>query len=105
MWREYSLRRQWDMLGIEEDDKTATESDRALIIDEFRGQDDVIPIEVDDDAEKDKGEDAQKEIMKGAIVKSVISNAVEGEYIMSVYSVACSETASKHHPKLNCSNH
>ncbi|KAK0213041.1 U3 small nucleolar RNA-associated protein 6-domain-containing protein [Desarmillaria ectypa] len=86
MWREYvkmelgfieSLRRRWDVLGIEEDDKTATERDRALMIDEFRGQDDVIPIEVDDDAEKDEGEEARKEIMKGAIVKSVISNAVE----------------------------
>ncbi|KAK0437529.1 U3 small nucleolar RNA-associated protein 6-domain-containing protein [Armillaria borealis] len=86
MWREYvkmelgfieSLRRRWDVLGIEEDDETAVERDRALMIDGFRGQDDVIPIEVDDDAEKDEGEEARKEIMKGAIVKSVISNAVE----------------------------
>ncbi|KAG7446482.1 uncharacterized protein BT62DRAFT_1021837 [Guyanagaster necrorhizus] len=86
MWREYvkmelgfieSLRRRWDVLGIEEDDKTAAERDRALMVDEFRGQDDVNSIEVEDDAEKDEGEEARKEIMKGAIVKSVICNAIE----------------------------
>lgn len=100
-----SLRRRWDVLGIEEDDETADERDRALMIDGFRGQDDVIPVEVDDDAEKDEGEEARKEIMKGAIVKSVISNAVEGEYIISVYSAAYAKTPLKHYPKSNYLNH
>jgi len=64
------LRRRWDVLGIELDVKQkgkerATESDERL-----------AQMRADAEEDDDDGESARKEIMRGAIIKSVISNAV-----------------------------
>ena len=67
MWREYvrmelgfeeSMRRRWDVLGIKLD------------------EDDQVDMHTD----KDDQDAARRAIMQGAIVKSVISNAVKGSF-------------------------
>lgn len=73
-----NLRRRWDGLGVHEKDTVAEAKDKALLINDFEGQDDVMPIE-NDESRPDEGDEARKEILKGAIVKSVISSAAQGE--------------------------
>ena len=86
MWREYvkmelgfveSLRRRWGVLGIEVEAKG---KQRAQDVDESQEMDDneVERMQLDAEDEGDEGEAARRQIMEGAIVKSVMSNAVKG---------------------------
>ena len=61
------------MLGIEIKGKEKAREDEGL------EENDVEKMQVDADGEGDDSEQARKEILQGAIVKSVISHAVEGE--------------------------
>lgn len=80
MWKEYvrmemgfieGLRRRWEVLGIKVDIKgKGKESDGA--------EGDVETMEVDA-IEEDSAEAARREIMQGAIVKTVIANAAKGK--------------------------
>ncbi|TDL26211.1 hypothetical protein BD410DRAFT_716636 [Rickenella mellea] len=80
LWREYvkmelgfveSLRRRWEVLGLDEtkDEKGATQNREAAV--ETDG-----PSAMDADG-ADESEEARKEVMDGAIVNAVISNAVK----------------------------
>ncbi len=77
-----SLRRRWGVLGINDKSHSddAAAKDKALSSN-LNGHDDVIPIDNDDEPALDEGDEARREIMQGAIVKSVISNAAQGEHI------------------------
>lgn len=80
-----SLRRRWGVLGIDENIHERTEAaakDEALMIEESGHSHDAIPIQ-EDDSGLDVGAVARKEIMAGAIVKSVMSNAVQGQSLLS----------------------
>ncbi|KAL4253463.1 UTP6 family protein [Abortiporus biennis] len=79
MWTEYvkmemgfveSLRRRWDVLGINVGNGKGKERSEDVV-------DDVEGEHMEVDAEEDDGEAAQNEIMQGAIVKSVITNAAK----------------------------
>ncbi|KZT70904.1 hypothetical protein DAEQUDRAFT_724645 [Daedalea quercina L-15889] len=87
VWREYvkmelgfveSLRRRWDVLGIEVEDTKRKGKQRALDED---GDDDMgkemQKMQVDAEDEGDEGEAARRQIMQGAIVKSVMSSAAK----------------------------
>lgn len=97
MWREYvrmelgfieSLRRRWDVLGIkvsqEAMGKGPKEPAKEIEGDmdtegRVSGDREAEPEHMDvDRLDGDEGDSARKEIMEGAIVKSVISSAVEG---------------------------
>ncbi|THH29933.1 hypothetical protein EUX98_g4250 [Antrodiella citrinella] len=78
MWKEYvkmelgfveGLRRRWEVLGIKVDLKGKAKEKQAE-------EGDVETMEVDD-IEEDSGEAARREIMNGAIVKTVIANAAK----------------------------
>ncbi|KAF7790424.1 hypothetical protein EIP86_001379 [Pleurotus ostreatoroseus] len=80
MWREYvkfelgfveGMRRRWGVLGIEIKGKGKAREDEGL------EENDVEKMQVDADGEGDDSEQARKEILQGAIVKSVISHAVK----------------------------
>jgi U3 small nucleolar RNA-associated protein 6 len=84
LWAEYvrmelsfveAVRRRWSVLGIsvvsDNDDKRDEE---AAAAEEEKGMD------VDDDG-KEEADAARREILEGGIVKSVITNAVEGAFI------------------------
>lgn len=80
MWREYvkmelgfveSLRRRWDVLGIDLDPKQKGK-ERAN-----ESEEQVERMQDQAEEDNDEGEKARRDIMKGAIVKSVIANAVK----------------------------
>lgn len=85
MWSEYvkmemgfveSMRRRWGVLGIEVKGKEkARES-----LENGMNEDEVAQMQTEADGEGDEAEQARREIMQGAIVKSVISNGVKGEH-------------------------
>ena len=99
MWREYvrmelnfveSLRRRWSVLGIDVKGK-GKESVKQKSISRVRGADsgeesdlgghhdeDADGMDVDGKEELGEDEAASKQILEGAIVKAVISNAVKG---------------------------
>lgn len=81
MWKEYvkmelgfveGLRRRWEVLGIKVDLKGKAKEEPV--------EENVETMEVDD-IEEDSGEAARREIMNGAIVKTVIANAAKGLYL------------------------
>lgn len=89
MWREYvnmelgfveSLRRRWSVLGIEVEDTKGKGKQRARDTDEDQEMDgsDVERMKVDAEDEGDEGEAARRQIMRGAIVMSVMSSAARG---------------------------
>ena len=89
MWKEYvkfelgfveSMRRRWDVLGIDVNGKGKAKAQESVI-----GMDEgeVEQMQTEADGEGDEAEQARKEIMQGAIVKSVISNAVKGTQLWS----------------------
>lgn len=87
MWREYvkfelgfveSMRRRWDVLGIDVGGKGKGKSREQVSPEEGMDEGEVAQLQAEADAEGDEAEQARKEIMQGAIVKSVISNAVKG---------------------------
>jgi U3 small nucleolar RNA-associated protein 6 len=76
LWREYvrmelgfieSLRRRWDVLGINAGDKG-----------KGKAHDDDDAEGIDEEQDDDTGAASRHEIMQGAIVKSVLSSAVQG---------------------------
>lgn len=75
-----SLRRRWDVLGIDEKGKKkAVDDDPSERIMGHSGEDQEILMEDDLDAyEGDEGRAARLQIMDGGIVKSVISSAALG---------------------------
>ncbi|KAH9920077.1 uncharacterized protein B0H18DRAFT_957255 [Fomitopsis serialis] len=85
MWREYvkmelgfveSLRRRWGVLGIDVEDTKGKGKQRAREADEDEEME-VEKIQVDAEDEGDEGEAARRQIMQGAIVKSVMSSAAK----------------------------
>ncbi|KAI0093162.1 U3 small nucleolar RNA-associated protein 6-domain-containing protein [Irpex rosettiformis] len=90
MWREYtrmelgfveSMRRRWGVLGIKVDDKGKGKAQQVMIVDEktdgTMNEDEVDHVQTEADGEGDESEQARREIMQGAIVKSVVANAVK----------------------------
>ncbi|TFY56252.1 hypothetical protein EVJ58_g7756 [Rhodofomes roseus] len=88
MWREYvkmelgfveSLRRRWGVLGIELEDTKGKGKQRAREVDEDQemGNEEVERMQVDAEDESDGGEAARRQIMQGAIAKSVMSSAAK----------------------------
>lgn len=85
MWREYvkmemgfveSMRRRWNVLGIIVEDKGKGKERERTSLDE----EEVEQMEVDAaEPEGDESEAARREILSGAIVKSVISSAAKGK--------------------------
>ncbi|KAI0073382.1 hypothetical protein K474DRAFT_1721714 [Panus rudis PR-1116 ss-1] len=83
MWREYvkmelgfveSMRRRWSVLGIDVDGKDKGKGkERISAISEGEAE----QMQVDAEEEGDESEAARREILQGAIVKSVISSAVK----------------------------
>ncbi len=85
MWREYvrmemgfveGMRRRWGVLGIDLNGKGKAKAQENV----EDGMDDteVEQMQGEAEGEGDEAEKARREIMQGAIVKSVISNAVKG---------------------------
>lgn len=68
------MRRRWGVLGIEVKGKNKAEN----VVGEDMDDSKVEQMQTEADGEGDEAEQARKEIMQGAIVKSVISNAVKG---------------------------
>ncbi|CAL1707685.1 unnamed protein product [Somion occarium] len=97
MWREYvkmemgfveSMRRRWNVLGIIVEDKGKGKERERTSLDE----EEVEQMEVDAaEPEGDESEAARREILSGAIVKSVISSAAKAlpkpELFMSLHNV------------------
>jgi len=87
-----SLRRRWDVLGIdaESEEKRKEKSRHAnldLNVESDEGekdQDALQRMEVDAEIDGDEGAAARKEIMQGAIVRSVISSAAQCTCAMNV---------------------
>ena len=88
MWREYvkfelgfveSMRRRWDVLGIDTNGKGKEKVPGNA--EEGMNEGEIEQMQHEADAEGDEAEEARKAIMQGAIVKSVISNGVKGEYM------------------------
>lgn len=94
MWREYvkmelgfveSMRRRWGVLGIDVDEGTDKGKGKAREADVAgnertaakMGNEEIDKMEVDAKDEGEDGEAARREIMNGAIVRSVISSAVK----------------------------
>ncbi|KIP02958.1 hypothetical protein PHLGIDRAFT_111451 [Phlebiopsis gigantea 11061_1 CR5-6] len=84
MWREYvkfelgfveSMRRRWVVLGIDSDEKGKKKAEENA--EEGMSEGEVEQIQTEADGEGGDAEQARKAIMQGAIVKSVISNAVK----------------------------
>lgn len=87
MWTEYvkfelgfveSMRRRWDVLGIDVNGKgkgRAQESGGEM------NEGEVEQLQAEADSEGDEAEQARREIMQGAILKSVMSNAVKGSQV------------------------
>ncbi|KAF8629265.1 hypothetical protein AX17_005844 [Amanita inopinata Kibby_2008] len=89
LWREYvkmelsfieSLRRRWDVLGIKMDEKGKNKGEQV------EGSRDIVEpvhprksvedfMEVDEETDGDKSAAARRDVMQGAIVKSVMTNA------------------------------
>lgn len=80
-----NMRRRWEVLGIHTNEgkgkgkERETVSSTEGIRDEEMEDGDAEKMEVDAEEEGEDGEAARREIMQGAIVKSVISSAVKGE--------------------------
>lgn len=68
------MRRRWGVLGIEVKGKNKADN----VVGEDMDDSKVEQMQTEADGEGDEAEQARKEIMQGAIVKSVISNAVKG---------------------------
>ncbi|GJE95014.1 hypothetical protein PsYK624_111930 [Phanerochaete sordida] len=84
MWREYvrfelgfveSMRRRWELLGIDVNGKGKAKAQEE--VEEGMDEREVDQMQMEADGEGDESEQARREIMQGAIVKSVISNAVK----------------------------
>ncbi|KAI0688035.1 U3 small nucleolar RNA-associated protein 6-domain-containing protein [Cytidiella melzeri] len=85
MWREYarmelgfveSMRRRWDVLGISVDSKGKAKAHPDTAVGGMNeGQ--VEQMQTEADGAGDESEQARREIMQGAIIKSVVSNAVK----------------------------
>lgn len=98
MWTEYvkfemsfveSMRRRWDVLGINSSGKGKEKEKAQGEVIEGMDEVEVEQIQTEADGEGDEAEFARREIMKGAIVKSVMSNAAKGALPPSVFS--CSQ--------------
>lgn len=74
-----SMRRRWDVLGIQIDDgkgkQKADDADPSPDLDEGDHATPAMDVDEEEDA---TGYEARKQIMAGAIVKSVITNAARG---------------------------
>ena len=71
-----SLRRRWDVLGINAGDKREL---RAYEDQDAEGSDLIIQEQGNDNEDTDtEGAASRQDIMQGAIVKSVITSAVQG---------------------------
>ncbi|KAI0812618.1 U3 small nucleolar RNA-associated protein 6-domain-containing protein [Irpex lacteus] len=88
MWREYvrmelgfveSMRRRWGVLGISVTDKGKGKASPEMHVDQDGAMNEgqVEQMQTEADGEGDESEKARREIMQGAIVKSVVSNAVK----------------------------
>lgn len=81
-----SMRRRWGVLGIDVDEGTDKGKGKAREADVAgnertaakMGNEEIDKMEVDAKDEGEDGEAARREIMNGAIVRSVISSAVKG---------------------------
>lgn len=87
MWTEYvkfevgfveSMRRRWDVLGINSGGKGKDKEKPQGVVVEGMDEVEVEQMQTEADGEGDEAELARREIMKGAIVKSVMSNAAKG---------------------------
>lgn len=108
MWKEYvkmelgfmeSLRRRWDVLGIKLDTEPAgkgkqkarddDDPSRFLMEDSEEPADtyERLEMNVSTEAEDDDGGEARRQILEGAIVKSVIASAAQGlwRHPVSIY--------------------
>lgn len=117
MWREYvrmelgfieNLRRRWDVLGISytkgKVDKGkgydpsnvislglsngAEPDDHDIGMVDANGINEIAAATEIDELNRDEGAEAQRQIMNGAIVKTVMTNAVEGIVYVSLISIA-----------------
>ena len=124
MWREYarmelgfveSMRRRWGVLGINIDSKGKGKAASTMDVDESvdgaMNEGAVEQMQNEADGEGDESDQARREIMQGAIVKSVVSNAVKGLSIYS-YDQTLRLTFVQHYPRrssslhfMNCSPH
>lgn len=76
-----SMRRRWEVLGIDIQEQQMTGSnnkgkEREVVGDETESTD--VPMQVDGD---DESEEARRAIMQGALVKSAIDSAVKGKFV------------------------
>lgn len=87
MWTEYvkfelsfveSMRRRWDVLGIDVNGKGKGKAQESG---EEMNEGEVEQLQTEADSEGDEAEQARREIMQGAILKSVMSNAVKGSQV------------------------
>lgn len=72
------MRRRWDVLGIDVNGKGKGKAQEVTELDGAMNDGQVEEMQTSADGEGNEAEQARKEIMKGAIIKSVISNAVQG---------------------------
>lgn len=110
MWTEYvkfeigfveSMRRRWDVLGINSGRKgKGKEKAQGQVIEGM----DVEQMQTEADGEGDEAELARREIMKGAIVKSVMSNAAKGALLSSVFSCSYLIEFRQPYPRQNYSH-
>ncbi|KAI0344754.1 hypothetical protein BDW22DRAFT_1372113 [Trametopsis cervina] len=86
MWREYarmelgfleSMRRRWGVLGIDLNGKGKGKAQADEDIEDGMNEGEVEQMQTDADGQGDEAEKARREIMQGAIVNSVVSNAVK----------------------------
>jgi U3 small nucleolar RNA-associated protein 6 len=89
MWREYAkmelgfvenMRRRWDILGISVNGKGKEKAQPETDFDGAMNEGEVERMQTEADGEGDESEQARREIMQGAIVKSVVSNAIKGMF-------------------------
>ena len=82
-----SMRRRWGVLGINIDSKGKGKAASTMDVDEIAdgamNEGAVEQMQNEADGEGDESDRARREIMQGAIVKSVVSNAVKGLFIYS----------------------
>ena len=100
-----SMRRRWDVLGIDVNGKGKAKAKENA--EEGMDEREVDQMQTEADGEGDEAEQTRKEIMQGAIVKSVISNSVKGVHKCRFSCIGCAKCAVYRQPyrKLPCSCH
>ena len=73
-----SMRRRWGVLGINVQGKGKGRAQGDEPVDGGMDEGQVEQMQTSADGEGDDAEQARREIMQGAIIKSVVSNAVKG---------------------------